>query len=234
MGFSGIFKGVAGGLGGASRGFAAAMPDVMAMQQRRGEQADLKSYRDATLAQDQTQSDRAFAETQTQNRYSRAMDRRTAHTARLRADAERIRAETDATRATMASRGDATRELYDARLARARSAANGANQDASPGELDRLARLQGFTDYGQVVGVLQTAGEQVPLAGSIPNPGFQNPKSLETFPGETSYGRLGRLRGAYGKPISELSDEAGFQGAEIDQDGEDASLREQIRRVRGG
>lgn len=215
MGFSDIFKGVAGGIGGAAKGYATAAPDVMAMQQRRKEQADLTGYRDATLAQDASQYAATLAETQTNNRWQRAFDRRAAHTARIRADAERIRGEADLVRAQQASRTAATSEEYGARMSRAERAAQRAGPQMSIDQLDRIARLEGFTDYGQVVGVLQTGGAAVPAPGTIENPGESG---LET---------IGRLRGATGMGMQER------YNAMLDDPTDEQMIRADVRAALG-
>jgi len=171
--FKGVAKGVAGGLGGAAQGAAAAYPGIIQNQQATAERADLTNYRNATLAQNQAGMDldrEQFAETQTQNRWERAFTRREQMIARQRADAERTRADADLIRAQQATRtaaSAANQEQAEVRLARASKVISQATPQMGPDELDHIARLSGFTSYGQALAVMGAAsGEQYgPMMG---------------------------------------------------------------------
>lgn len=190
MGFADAFKaigsGLAGGLSGAAQGARDAYPGVMQSQQRRSEQADLASYRDASLdiQREGLEADKA------QMGWNRAYQLGEQRRRRLAEDNERIRLQGQMIRENMRTRGDATRELYDARMSRAQRAAGRAGPQMSTDQLDRIARLEGFTDYGQVVGVLQTAGESVAAPGTIPNPGESGLDTLNRIRSEPGYTSL--------------------------------------------
>jgi len=179
MSWLGALGAVGGAIGGGARGAAGAYPTIMESAARRAslaqdqnqfdaQQADLAQYRADTLAQDQSQFNQTFAETQTNNRWERALNRRELHIRRINAERDRIREENDNIRLTMASRRDGpTQEAYEARLKRAENVLSRATIDMSDEERDHLARLNLFENFAQAQAV---AGRQAWAPAPPPPP----------------------------------------------------------------
>lgn len=171
------------GLGGAAKGAAPVYGDALNRREDRRQfdlnQQSLERYRGQTLAQDQEQF-----------RYSHALDQAAARREQFRAETERIKLAHEMNRDIMATRTDAVQEDYDNRLYRARRVAEAGGPNASIDQLDRLAKQWGFSDYGQVTGVLQSSGRATPAPGAIPTPGESGLDSLlriRSTPGFTSF-----------------------------------------------
>lgn len=182
-------------VGGGAQGAAPALGDVSQRRDRRREfdvgQQGLQDYRQQTLAQDASQHTESLALDRDRLNYSTALDKARERRARFQADTDRIRVEHEINRSAQATREDTTQEEYRARFARAQRAMGDAAPNMSQDQLDRIARINGFTDYGQVIGVAQTAGQQVPQAGTIPNPGesgLDTVNRMRSQPGFTGFG----------------------------------------------
>lgn len=185
---------LAGGLGGAAQGARDVYPSIMASRDSRRDDAfratqyaDQQRERQEDVAFRNRQEGRAAGQAGWAQAYQAAQIRH-----QERADEiDMMRLQNEINRSIMSSRTDSAREHYSARLDRATRAANDAGPNMSIDQLNRIAKLQGFSDYGQVVGVLQTAGESVPAPGTVANPGETGLESLARIssePGFTSFG----------------------------------------------
>lgn len=197
----------AGGLGGAAQGARDTYPTIMASQARRKDQAQRAS--EAT-AQQKYQADRLALDTRTENRvaaqgsWRQAYDERSLAQRRREDDNRRIVEEARILRDNLRTHGDATRENYRERVRRANEVARMVNPNMSVDQMDRAARQWAFNDYGQVVGVLQTAGESMPAPGAIPTPGESGVQTIARLRAERpDLSMSDRYDGLIGTPRAE-------------------------------
>jgi hypothetical protein len=181
-----LAKGTAGAFGGAAQGAASAYPGILQNQQQTAERADLSAFRGQQLADTQQYRADSLAQGADADKWQRAHQASQLKQQRYRDETERMRTESAINRDLMATRGDATREEYQARVRRAERTAARAQPNMSIDQLDRIARLDGWHDYGQVTGVLSSGGQQMPLPG------------MGTNPGEGGLDTINRMRGQPG------------------------------------